>query len=95
MMGVLAGMYKGWDADDSDELAYEGSDGGIAQGVGRLSRTLRGTGGKRRNVSFMTARTEKGWLRCVRSRNGSDSRRTVLQFSDTLVGGSAMWATVF
>ena len=61
MIGVLAGMYMGVLSPKSNVA----SDLGNTTGWSRVSRMLCGTGGKRRRVSLMTARTEsvsvKGW----------------------------------
>lgn len=53
-IGVFAGMYKGRESG----CGYVGSEGGKTHGDERVSRTFKGTGGKRRSVSFITARTD-------------------------------------
>lgn len=54
MIVVRPGMYSGrWSAQ-----GYVGSNGGSTHDEARLSRMLSGTGGKRRRVSLITARTE-------------------------------------
>lgn len=68
MIGVDPGMYNGssgvginglygFPGEDLDAV-YDGrTEGGSVTDAGRDSRTLSGTGGKRRSVSFRTART--------------------------------------
>jgi hypothetical protein len=59
-MVVLAGMYSGgWRSGKT--LLFVQSDAGSTHGAPRVSRELRGTGGKRRRVSFITALTAKDW----------------------------------
>lgn len=60
IIGVDPGMYKGSvgvGMNTPEGLNFDGCDGGSVTGAGLDSRTLRGTGGKRRSVSFKTART--------------------------------------